>query len=582
MLTSIGRILFGGLGSFITSACAKSVTPLISPAVNKFTSSLLPVSSIFAIRTYKTITEMALYGPFRKKRAPNKHMDGRPFMKGFVLKTLIRKPKKPNSANRRCVKVRLSNGREVIAYVPGEGHNLQEHNIVLVRGGRCQDLIGVKHKIVRGKFDYRGTGIDTPARVSGLSGYQAAEGFFGSLFMLGPFLPLAFVAPSLFLLLMDCGVRLWCMLSEVLLNGVLRIQVRLFGDSFVFPAFSSFENADTDCNAEGGDFSSGTSSILILNHRTRLDWIFALSLGRYARHLKIVLKQDLANLPGVGWAMQLDSFIFLKRKIALDLARIQQAVKYLLKLQGSAHVLMFPEGTDLSACGLTRSDAYAEKMGLPLYRYTLHPRTTGFESFVRALGSNLGYVYDVTVAYPYAITESELKMALGDCPQEVHFHVRRWAANQLSPLTDKPAVTRDDSSDVSSTPSPLAKWLQDRWAEKEKMLKDFYASPPDERRFPSPELVREDAMIPNGQDDNWSPGACVVLAYWIVFLFFSLFIVWRYWLIRIYVIAMTSFFIYRCGHSDGLSGWVADLAGVSLTADPLPTPASPQTSESAK
>ncbi|VDL97613.1 unnamed protein product [Schistocephalus solidus] len=92
-------------------------------------------------------------GPFPKKRALNKHMDGKPFMKAVVLKTLIRKPKKPNSANRRCVKVRLSNGREYVAYVPGEGHNLQEHNIVLVRGGRCQDLIGVKHKIVRGKFD---------------------------------------------------------------------------------------------------------------------------------------------------------------------------------------------------------------------------------------------------------------------------------------------------------------------------------------------------------------------------------------------------------------------------------------------
>uniref|UniRef100_A0A0R3WAU7 Small ribosomal subunit protein uS12m n=1 Tax=Taenia asiatica TaxID=60517 RepID=A0A0R3WAU7_TAEAS len=139
----------------------------------------IPVSGPL-VRAYRTIVEMALYGPFRKKRPPNKHMDGKPFMKvcivaylllpkylvvfplhgiwlgtpiGIVLKTLIRKPKKPNSANRKCVKVRLSNGREVVAYVPGEGHNLQEHNMVLVRGGRCQDLIGVKHKIVRGKFD---------------------------------------------------------------------------------------------------------------------------------------------------------------------------------------------------------------------------------------------------------------------------------------------------------------------------------------------------------------------------------------------------------------------------------------------
>ncbi|XP_032942652.1 28S ribosomal protein S12, mitochondrial [Catharus ustulatus] len=78
---------------------------------------------------------------------------GRPQIKGVVLKNLIRKPKKPNSANRRCVRVRLSTGREVIAFVPGEGHNLQEHHIVLVQGGRTQDLPGVKLTVVRGKFD---------------------------------------------------------------------------------------------------------------------------------------------------------------------------------------------------------------------------------------------------------------------------------------------------------------------------------------------------------------------------------------------------------------------------------------------
>ncbi|VEL14938.1 unnamed protein product [Protopolystoma xenopodis] len=100
-----------------------------------------------------SLNEMAMYGPYQKKRPPNLQMDGKPFMKAIVLKTLIRKPKKPNSANRKCVRIRLSNGREVVAFVPGEGHNLQEHNLVLVRGGRCQDLIGVKHKVVRGAFD---------------------------------------------------------------------------------------------------------------------------------------------------------------------------------------------------------------------------------------------------------------------------------------------------------------------------------------------------------------------------------------------------------------------------------------------
>ncbi|XP_077576275.1 small ribosomal subunit protein uS12m [Stigmatopora nigra] len=78
---------------------------------------------------------------------------GRPQMKAVVLKTLIRKPKKPNSANRKCARVRLSNGKEAVVFIPGEGHNLQEHNVVLVEGGRTQDLPGVKLTVVRGKYD---------------------------------------------------------------------------------------------------------------------------------------------------------------------------------------------------------------------------------------------------------------------------------------------------------------------------------------------------------------------------------------------------------------------------------------------
>lgn len=80
-------------------------------------------------------------------------LDNKPQMKGVVLKTIIKKPKKPNSGNRKAVLVRLSNGREVSAYIPGEGHNLQEHNIVLVRGGRTKDVPGLKYKVIRGAYD---------------------------------------------------------------------------------------------------------------------------------------------------------------------------------------------------------------------------------------------------------------------------------------------------------------------------------------------------------------------------------------------------------------------------------------------
>ena len=72
---------------------------------------------------------------------------------GIVLKTLIRKPRKPNSANRKCCRVRLANGLEVIAHIPGEGHNLQEHHSVEIRGGRTKDLPGVHYKVIRGRLD---------------------------------------------------------------------------------------------------------------------------------------------------------------------------------------------------------------------------------------------------------------------------------------------------------------------------------------------------------------------------------------------------------------------------------------------
>lgn len=92
-------------------------------------------------------------GPHFKKRKPKRPLDGNPFMKGVVLKTLIKKPKKPNSANRKSVLVKLTNGKEMVAYIPGIGHNLQEHNIVLCRVGKVQDCPGVKLKCVRGKYD---------------------------------------------------------------------------------------------------------------------------------------------------------------------------------------------------------------------------------------------------------------------------------------------------------------------------------------------------------------------------------------------------------------------------------------------
>lgn len=102
-----------------------------------------------------TINQLVSRYPRRRKKTKVKStaLDQSPQKKGVVVKVTERKPKKPNSAKRKVAKVRLSSGRSVNVHIPGEGHNLQPHSIILVRGGRANDLPGVKYRVVRGKYD---------------------------------------------------------------------------------------------------------------------------------------------------------------------------------------------------------------------------------------------------------------------------------------------------------------------------------------------------------------------------------------------------------------------------------------------
>src|SRR5438046_5289743 len=104
-----------------------------------------------------TISQLIRYGrkPLVKKtKAPA--LQGSPQRRGVCVRVYTTTPKKPNSALRKVARVRLSSGVEVTAYIPGVGHNLQEHSIVLVRGGRVKDLPGVRYKIIRGTLDTQG------------------------------------------------------------------------------------------------------------------------------------------------------------------------------------------------------------------------------------------------------------------------------------------------------------------------------------------------------------------------------------------------------------------------------------------
>ena len=105
-----------------------------------------------------TINQLSLKKSRKKKQFKKKTpaLKCCPQKKGVCIKIFIRSPKKPNSAIRKVARVKLTSGFEITAYIPGEGHSLQEHSIVLVRGGRVKDLPGVRYKIIRGALDCTG------------------------------------------------------------------------------------------------------------------------------------------------------------------------------------------------------------------------------------------------------------------------------------------------------------------------------------------------------------------------------------------------------------------------------------------
>ncbi|MBL7053848.1 30S ribosomal protein S12 [Patescibacteria group bacterium] len=119
-------------------------------------------------RTKKQSQTPALRSNFntlKRKRTPANN----PFLRGVCLKVTTQTPKKPNSALRKIARVRLSNGMEVTAYIPGIGHNLQEHSVVLLRGGKVKDLPGVRYHVVRGVYD-----------TSGVEGRKTSRSLYGA------------------------------------------------------------------------------------------------------------------------------------------------------------------------------------------------------------------------------------------------------------------------------------------------------------------------------------------------------------------------------------------------------------------
>ncbi|XP_063721746.1 small ribosomal subunit protein uS12m-like [Symsagittifera roscoffensis] len=111
------------------------------------------LTQICSKATLNTVSKKPLLPPVYRRHKKFDAMKGNPQRKGIIVKLLIKKPKKPNSANRKCAYVRLADGSHVYAYIPGIGHSLQEHNVVLIQGGGPQDVPYVYCSVIRGKLD---------------------------------------------------------------------------------------------------------------------------------------------------------------------------------------------------------------------------------------------------------------------------------------------------------------------------------------------------------------------------------------------------------------------------------------------
>nr|XP_009857602.1 lysocardiolipin acyltransferase 1 [Ciona intestinalis] len=273
---------------------------------------------------------------------------------------------------------------------------------------------------------------------------------YGSIFIYGPVLPLMVIWPWLYRRVVEVLSSMWQTQIVTCFELLQGMKVVVTGDAI----------------------QRHEKTMVLMNHRTRLDWLYFFPYVFHARILnrqKIALKSMLKWIPGLGWAMQVAGYIFLDRQWEADQVHISNILSYFVELESKPNILFFAEGTDFNEGSKKRSKEYARKSGLTEFEYVLQPRTTGFTYFVNHLRniSGIHAVHDVTIAYPYEILHNELELIKAGAPRAVHFHIKRYSISELPEDQDE-----------------LGKWCQNLWAEKEALLKEYYSEPnPDLRRF---------------------------------------------------------------------------------------------------
>lgn len=256
--------------------------------------------------------------------------------------------------------------------------------------------------------------------------------------------------------------------------------MRVSGDASVRGQLMKDDDGDLICNFPD-------RLVLIANHQIYTDWLYlwwiAYTAGKHG-NVYIILKESLKKIPVIGWGMQLNKFIFLKRNWEADKPHLSEHMQRLNKLAEPMWLMLFPEGTNLAPDTRIKSRKWAAKNHLKDMQHTLLPRATGLRFCLQELRSTVGYVYDCTVAYSgvprgqyaqdiYTLRASYLE---GNPPKSVNMYWRRFKVADI-PL--------DNSLAFES-------WLLARWREKDALIEYFYTH----GRFPADKGV---SLGPQGQ-----------------------------------------------------------------------------------
>jgi len=342
----------------------------------------------------------------------------------------------------------------------------------------------------------------------------------GLLFAITPAIPFIFLNRRLYFRWCSFVMGYFLLMITCLLEDLLGIKIVVTGDDLI---------------------KDKKRSLIILNHRTRLDWMFIFMLHsrfQILEQLKIVLKAQLKHLPGLGWGVQHAAFLFLERTWEKDKQILNSMISYYKSCQTSLSLLIFPEGTNITNKTKTKSNDYAAKQKIynRPYDYCLHPRLTGFTYLLNIMRTAdiIDTVDDVTIGYEGNIPEAEIDLLKGYIPKVIHFHVKRYNVNDL-PNEDE----------------EIGQWLQKCWDEKENRLKEFYTK----NQFDSPSKRFNNEQI----ESNLRFQRRLALIVWLLFGLFWSYCFIAFIKIKFYVMLVCLFHLVMEVFTNGIIDFVCQL-----------------------